>query len=511
MTYAQIAMTAVAAVLIGLILLIAVVAASFRKRKNMQRGEDPLAQYYTGGRQTGAFVLAMTILATYLSASSFLGGPGLAYEKGIAWAYLSVIQIPVIFLTFGVIAKKLGTVSRAIGGVTVNDVLRARYGSALPAVFCSIAMVTCYVIQIVAQIKGGAILLQTITGLHYETALLVFGGLTVFFAVIGGFAGQSFANALFGILMIVGCVSLLTLLTRASSNGNIAETMTILHPGWDAVKGADGSLTAPFMLSFWILTGIGVIGLPQTASCGAAYRNTKALNKAIPVGTILIAFIVLSIHIVGAYAPLLISMQEIRIMLGESAGTDYVIPGLVLKYMSPLAAGLFFAAPLAAVLSSVNALLLSNSATLIRDLYVTHIVKDRKRAESEAFLKRSAAVSLVFAAVLVAVAWYLLRLPVFGSYSIVRLNLIALGGLECAFFFPLAGGLFWRKATVWGAVGGTVAGIFLYAYLLMEDIRPGGFLPVVPSFLLSGIVFYVVSRLTAGHAGDPPEAFFPRR
>ncbi len=511
MTYAQIAMTVFTAALIGLILLIAFVSAAIRKRKNRQRGEEPLTDFFVGGRQTGAFVLAMTILTTYLSASSFLGGPGFAYEKGIAWAYLSVIQIPVIFLTFGVIAKKLGTVSRSIGAVTINDVLRARYGSRLLVWLCAPAMIACYIIQITAQIKGGAILFQTITGMNYETALLVFGILVVLFTALGGFAGQSVANALFGILMIVGCVSLLTLLSRASSNGNVAETMTILHPGWDSKTGADGSLTPPYMLSFWILTGIGVLGLPQTALCGTAYRDTKALNKAIPIGTILLAFILLAIHIVGAYAPLLISMPEIRIMLGESAGTDYVIPGIVLKYMSPLAAGLFFTAPLAAVLSSVNALLLSASATLIKDLWVSDIRRKAKRPADEAFRKRAAVASFFLAGILVAAAWYLLRLPAFRQVSIIRLNLAALGGLECIFFFPLAGGLFWRRATAAGALCGTVSGLALYVFLCVKDLRIGGFLPVVPAFLLSGIVFCIVSRLTALKAGDPPDVFFPRR
>ena len=511
MTYAQIAMTAVVAVLIGGILLVGVLFAAIRKRKNLERGENPLADYYTGGRKTGSFVLAMTILTTYLSASSFLGGPGFAYEKGIAWAYLSVIQIPVIFLTFGVIAKKLGTVSRAMNAFTVSDVLRARYESPLLVVFCAVAMIAFYIIQITAQIKGGAILFQTITGLNYEVALLLFGILVVLFTVIGGFAGQSVANALFGVLMIVGCVSLTTLLSRASSNGNVAETMRILHPGWDSVSGADGSMTPAYMLSFWVLTGIGVLGLPQTATCGTAYRDTKALNKAIPIGTVLLAFVVLSIHLVGAYAPLLISMPEIRIMLGESAGTDYVLPGIVLKYMSPLAAGLFFAAPLAAVLSSVNALLLSGSASLIKDLYVNYIIKDKKRAESDAFRKRAGVVSFFLAAILVVAAWKLLSLPAFGSLSIVKLNLIALGGLECAFFFPLVGGLFWRKATAAGAVTGSVSGVLLYAFLIWKDVRLLGFLPVVPSFVLAGVVFVVVSRLTAKYAEEPSEAFFPRR
>ena len=42
-----------------------------------------LQEYFLGGRELGGFVLAMTMIATYGSASSFIGGPGVAYTDGI--------------------------------------------------------------------------------------------------------------------------------------------------------------------------------------------------------------------------------------------------------------------------------------------------------------------------------------------------------------------------------------------------------------------------------------------
>ena len=57
-------------------------------------GEAYLEEYMTGGRGTGGFVLAMTLVATYLSAGSFIGGPGTAYTHGLAWVFLAMAQIP---------------------------------------------------------------------------------------------------------------------------------------------------------------------------------------------------------------------------------------------------------------------------------------------------------------------------------------------------------------------------------------------------------------------------------
>ncbi|MBD9249234.1 MAG: sodium/panthothenate symporter, partial [Cronobacter sakazakii] len=44
-----------------------------------------LNEYFLGSRSMGGVVLAMTLTATYISASSFIGGPGAAYKYGLGW------------------------------------------------------------------------------------------------------------------------------------------------------------------------------------------------------------------------------------------------------------------------------------------------------------------------------------------------------------------------------------------------------------------------------------------
>jgi Na+/pantothenate symporter len=43
----------------------------------------------------------MTLTATYISASSFIGGPGAAYKYGLGWVLLAMIQLPAIWLRWG--------------------------------------------------------------------------------------------------------------------------------------------------------------------------------------------------------------------------------------------------------------------------------------------------------------------------------------------------------------------------------------------------------------------------
>ena len=80
--------------------------AAFWARRQSRKTTDSrgfIEEYFIGGRSMGGFVLAMSIIASYTSASSFVGGPGVAYKLGLSWVLLAMIQVPTTFLTLGVL------------------------------------------------------------------------------------------------------------------------------------------------------------------------------------------------------------------------------------------------------------------------------------------------------------------------------------------------------------------------------------------------------------------------
>ncbi len=88
-----------------------------------------LNEYFLGSRSMGGIVLAMTLTATYISASSFIGGPGAAYKYGLGWVLLAMIQLPAVWLSLGILGKKFAILARRYNAVTLNDMLFARYQS----------------------------------------------------------------------------------------------------------------------------------------------------------------------------------------------------------------------------------------------------------------------------------------------------------------------------------------------------------------------------------------------
>jgi len=70
--------------IIGYICLTTLLAFWCRQYATKTNSKDFLEEYFIGSRSLGGFALAMAIIATYTSASSFVGGPGIAYALGPA-------------------------------------------------------------------------------------------------------------------------------------------------------------------------------------------------------------------------------------------------------------------------------------------------------------------------------------------------------------------------------------------------------------------------------------------
>ena len=169
-----------------------------------------------------------------------------------------------------------------------------------------------------------------------------------------------------------------------------------------------------------------MIGLPHTAVRCISYKDSKALHRGIILGTIVVVILMLGMHLAGALG---------RAVLPDLAIPDRVIPTLMITVLPPMAAGVFLAAPMAAIMSTINAQLLQSSATLIKDLYLRIAPQ---HSENEARLRLlSGTITFVLG---------LLLLAANPPDMIIWLNLLAFGGLEAVFLWPLVLGLYWERA-----------------------------------------------------------------
>ncbi|TKI07000.1 sodium/pantothenate symporter [Martelella alba] len=464
-------------ILLPLIAYLALVfALSVHAWRRRRQGEF-LAEYFLGNRSMGGFVLAMTLTATYISASSFIGGPGAAYKYGLGWVLLAMIQVPAVWLSLGVLGKKFAILARRYQAVTLNDMLLARYKSPLLVWLASISLLVAFIGAMTVQFIGAARLLETAAGIPYDAGLLIFGLTIALYTTFGGFRASVLNDAFQGLVMLLGTFILLFGVIHAA--GGLPAAVHKLHdiqPALTTPAGAGHILSPSFMASFWILVCFGVVGLPHTAVRCISYRDSKSVHRGIVIGTLVLGILMFGMHLSGALG---------RAVLPNLAIPDQVIPTLMVTVLPPVLAGIFLAAPLAAIMSTTNAHLLQSSATIIKDLYLS---LSPRQASNQALLTRlSVAVTLILGLLLVLAAW---RPP----QMIIWLNLLSFGGLEAVFLWPLVMGLYWERANAAGALSSMIVGGGCYALLAIFSLQPGGFHPIVLSLALSLLAFLIGNR-----------------
>ena len=452
-----------------------------------------MEEYFIGSRSMGGFVLAMAVITTYTSASSFVGGPGIAYNLGLGWILLSMIQVPTAFLTLGVLGKRFALIARRTKAVTITDFIRARYDSDAVVILSSAALLVFFMASMLAQFIGGARLFESVTGYSYQTGLIIFGLTVVIYTTVGGFRAVVLTDTIQGVMMLVASLAILfAVVTAGGGVGNIMQTLYTIDPKLLTPTGANDAIPKPFILSFWVLVGIGVLGLPQTTQKCLGYKDSRSMHSAMIIGTFTVGFILLAMHLVGAMG---------RAVIPDIKIGDLAVPTLTVRLMSPFWAGIFIAGPLAAIMSTVDSMLIMCSAAIVKDLYFHYVLKNDETKLPPSTVKRMSLAVTGVVGVIVFIA--ALKPP----SLLVWINLFAFGGLEAVFFCPTLFGLYWKRANSTGALLSMAGGAAAYFFFTLTKISIAGTSAIVPTLMISTALFIAGSRFGRAEPAEKLKAF----
>ena len=168
----------------------------------------------------------------------------------------------------------------------------------------------------------------------------------------------------------------------------------------------------------------------------------------------------------------------------------YIVNTQIYSYIS----GVMFISIIAAAISTANSQLLLLSSSFTYDIYINLFKKEISNVK---FLNLNRVIIFIAGTTSLILSMQPMEtLLIYGSYiwSIVAVT----------FMCPLYGGLYWKKATKEGAfsssIGGIIAVVVYYLFThygnFQTDIHP-----VLPSIIISFIIFYVVSNITYKNEG----------
>ena len=484
-----------------------------QKNSQKEREINFSKDYYIGGRSLGGFVFAMTLVATYISGSSFVGGPGVAWMRGFGWVLLAMTQVLAVFPVMGIMGKKMAVIGRKIDAVTVIDVIRTRYQSNLLASVSAVLIVVFFCATMVAQFIAGASLFSaTVQGLLSESQISLFGiemnsnylmGMFIFslvvviFTSIGGFKAVALTDTLCAIFMLLGMGFIAyAILSHGGGMGAVMSAISSEQPDM-LTPTAGGAIPVRLLISMWMLVGVCTIGLPQSLVRNLSYKSSSDLHRGMIYGTLVCGAMMLGIHLLGV-----LSRGIIHELPGPTS--DFIIPHLAVGFLPPLVAGLAISAPLAAAISTISSVLIAASSSIIKDVYQNFLERKGLQVDQQKLGKLSIITTALIGIICIAIA-------VNPPSIIVWINLFALGGLETSFFWVFLLGFFWSKANLTGAFLSMVGSVFAYFYFIVNPIEGFGFHYVIVGIGV-GFVLFVIGSLVGKPSNEKVlKLFFPEQ
>lgn len=440
--------------------------------------------FFVGDRSLGPVVLVLTMLASSVSAGTFIGAPGLAYDVGFGWVLAVMGQTTAGICMLGILGKKFAIIARKIKAVTMTDLFFARYRSPAVVIGTALGIVIFIGAYMVAQFAGGALIVQSVTGLPYKAGIIIFAGGVVGYTAYGGFRAVAITDAIQGIFMILGGVLLwIGFMVTTGGFSAVMDQLATQQPELLTLPGP-GNITPTVLFSYFLLFGIAAIGLPHAANRGMTYRDSRTMHQAVMMSAIVMVLFTFFFATLG---------PAMRVIYPNIESSDIVLPRFIADTFPGWLAGIVLAAPLSAVMSTVSSMLLVASGAVVKDVYLNYV-------NPEANDRRISSLSYVATLVIgVAVMLVALTPPDYVQFVVV----FALGGLQSMFIAPTVFGLFWKRATKWGAIASMYLG--LVSYLVLEMFFPdlfGDIVNLVPALTLSIVAMVVVSLLTPKPSQD---------
>lgn len=421
--------------------------------------------YTTGGGNIPAWVIGMSIFATFVSSISFLALPGKAYQSD--WnGYVFSLSIPIAAL---LAVKFFVPLYRSINSVSAYAYLETRFG-AWARVYAS----SCYLLTQLA--RTGSILYLLALPMNamfgWDIALtIIFTGLAVtVYSMMGGLTAVVWTDAIQGILLITGAVVCAATLTFSLPEGadQLFEIAT------DNNKFSLGSFDFDFSTStFWLVFVYGLFINMQNFGVDQnfvqRYITAKSDKEAVFstwLGALLYLPVSALFFYIGtalfAYYQAFVDKLPADLQAFEMA--DRVFPYFIVNELPQGITGLLIAAIFAAGMSTVSTSLNSGATIILSDFYQRFSKKAVSDKSSMRVLYIASAAIGVFG-IVTGVAMMQVKSALDAWWA---LSSIFSGGMLGLFLL----GYFAKKATNAHAFAGVIAGIVVIFWITFADDLP---------------------------------------
>jgi len=316
------------------------------------------------------WVVALSILATYVSSISFLALPGRAFAEN--WnAFVFSLSLP---LAVWVAARWFVPYYRATGEVSAYSHLETRFGP-----WARVYAGVCYLLTQLARMGSVMFLMalpmHLLLGWEMHWVIILTGVSVIIYTMLGGIVAVMWSDAVQAIILMAGALLCLVLLfARLPGGWSGGLDYAVSHD-----KFSLGSFGASLGEStFWVVLAYGIVinlqnfGIDQNyVQRYVAARSETAARRSLWVGGLLYLPVSAVFFLIGTGLFVFYSTQPdlLPSNLQGAGNADRILPYFILTELPPGAKGLLLAAIFSAAMSTISTSLNSSATLLLTDWY----------------------------------------------------------------------------------------------------------------------------------------------
>ena len=435
-----------------------------------------LSDYYVGGKKLGYWIAALSARATGESGWLLIGVTGMGALMGVSAFWIVVGEVLGVWVSWNFMAKKFKAMTDKYESITITDFLVSHFNSttnflrAISATSLSLFVV----IYISAQIDITGKTFESFLDINYYTGIAIGFGIVVFYIFSGGFIAVAWSDFFQGALMFLGLIILPpVILFSLSETGSVIKGLNEIDPGLMNVWGTGGlSLMNLATVLGLVSIGIGFMGSPQVYVRFIAIRDNREIEKGKWVAVFYTFLTDSSAVLIGILGRYMFTKTDYNPELILGIGGEDVLSLVIGQVMPTLVIGIYIAAVLSAVMSTIDSLLVVASSAVTRDFYqkVFH-----PNISEKALIKISKKVTFFLALLALFVALFVSVLS--PTRTVFWFVIFGWSGIAATFCPVIIMSIFWDGLTEKGAIVSMLTGFvsvpfFKFVVPLNQNIGP---------------------------------------
>ena len=431
-------------------------ASFYRKNKTS-------SAFTLGNSNIPAWVISMSIFATFVSSISYLALPGIAYQTN--WnAFVFSLSIPIAAF---VALKFFIPLYRQINSPSAYTYLEKRFGP-WARIYVSVCYLLTQLMRIGTILYLLALPLNVFFGWNIAIIIIITGVLVLIYSLLGGFQAVVWTDAVQGILLTGGAILSIVfiIIKMPAGSGQLFQIAFADH------KFNLGSFSLDLSRStFWVVLLYGIFinlqnfGIDQNyvQRYMASRTDHAARWSAFSGGMLYIPVSMLFLFIGTAlYAFYSSGVAELPTELRDIAKSDQVFPYFIVTRLPAGVTGLLIASIFAAGMSTISTSFNSSATVFLTDYYQRYIKKDPT--------ERGSMKILYISSIIITILGILIALAMINVKSALdtwwKLASIFSGGMLGLFLL----GAFSRQKNVTGAIIGIITGILMITWLSLSSL-----------------------------------------